>query len=178
MRFKMTLALVACMASITTVASTLSADKTKPARLIAYSDCQPVLDVPLNELQLAAYDRLKAQQREFDKVALPLKKVDALIQSHDDEIADIRQAYANYEERENDNLRRIEAASQKLDRALAEMESELKLIDGQSDALQIAATAFDKTIEPTLAGLDYDQVQILRENQTSRMYCDGVAVNP
>ncbi|WMN60638.1 hypothetical protein NI389_04315 [Pseudoalteromonas xiamenensis] len=177
MRFKITLALIACMASIAAAAGSQSADKTKPARLIAYSDCQPILDVPLNELQLAAYDRLKEQQREFDRVAIPLKKVDELIQSHDDEIADIRHAYADVAERENDNQRRMEAASQKLDRALAGMASELKQIDVQSDALQMAATAFDNTIEPTLAGLDYDQIQILRENQTSRMYCNGVAVN-
>ncbi|MFC3030943.1 hypothetical protein ACFOEE_00160 [Pseudoalteromonas fenneropenaei] len=128
--------------------------------LVAYKNCQPVLTQALNQEQMLAHLALQDAETEFTQRSAPLKKLELITKQFESRIKQAEQ---------DQNYAELGRLGQQMEREFQQLEVELQQVERQGHELERRAHRLERAIEPSLAGIKHDNIQIIPAGQTPSM---------
>lgn len=135
--------------------------------LVAYEDCNKVLEVELNQAQGQAYLALKDQEIRFETASKPLKQLEAVMRKHEAKLPQFDEPYSLTSEQ----IKQLEAVTTDIEQVASDIDAEMVTINQVAEEFEAVAKTFEEQLKPILGEQHYQQVQIVEAKNKDKTVC-------
>ncbi|MEP1449026.1 MAG: hypothetical protein ABJK37_23180 [Paraglaciecola sp.] len=146
--------------------------------VVAFKNCEIVSHQAMTEQGIAAYLSLKQQEQKMDELELPIQGIEQEMLEYTDSIEKLTKLaiqetdeslYIDKKLMEQQNV-----VVKEFDDFMQKHQQDFDALGAQGAVIRKYADKFSDNIKDTLAGVDYDQVQVLTSGQSPRTsHCDN-----
>ncbi|GAB3031814.1 hypothetical protein [Bowmanella dokdonensis] len=153
-----------------------SQDADHKRKILVYKDCKIIHQATMTAVQNDAYSALLLEEKKMARLEAPIDAIQAELDLYSEELK--RLSGLAFEESEQtltinkDYLEEQKQAAAKLSALVSSHKKDFAALEAQGDAISDKAKAFEQSIKPALASLDYDNVRIIDTAKSTPWRCN------
>lgn len=145
--------------------------------VVAFKNCEIVSHQAITEQGVKAYLGLQQQQQKMHRLELPIQGIEREMQQYTDSIEKLTKlAIQETDESlyiDKKLMQQQKVVAKEFDKCMQKHQQDFDAVEAQGIVIGRYADKFSDSIKDTLAGFDYDQVQVLTPGKSpSTSHCD------
>ncbi len=146
--------IAASVITMTATAVNAATEAKQEYKIFVYQDCQKVDEIPMNEAQITAYQKLNGLESTMRELEIPVDEMEEELASYEQEFEQLSDKIVEESEGaitvNKAMIKQHEKIAKKMQAVVSAHQKDLGLLEKQANVIQAAAHQFEQAIKPSI----------------------------